>query len=134
MDGNLNKSIGKVLKLNKNADVVKFMENIKIQKNKSWYIITEKEILDGIELHLIKCNNEGVNANLFISQVKDFYIKNTTNEALKQKFANINVVGNDKFSVIKNIPNIEVDFTENGVVKKQKFVNKIMEDLIKLLK
>jgi hypothetical protein len=133
------KTFGKVIKLPKNTDVVNFMENVKIARNKYWYIVTEKEVNDeGKEIHLIKYNQEGINSNTFVSQLKAFYINSTTDENMKKMFENIKVVGNDKFSIIKNIPNIEIIdvITENNkkVEVKKNLISKITSDLIKLLR
>ena len=76
MDNNkkVAKTFGKVIKLPKNTDVVNFMENVKISRNKYWYVVTEKEVNDeGKEIHLIKYNQEGINSNTFVSQLKSFY-------------------------------------------------------------
>ena len=141
MDNNkkVAKTFGKVIKLPKNTDVVNFMENVKISRNKYWYVVTEKEVNDeGKEIHLIKYNQEGINSNTFVSQLKSFYINSTTDENMKKMFENIKVVGNDKFSIIKNIPNIEIiDIVmENNqkVEKKKNLISKITSDLIKLLR
>ena len=119
---------GKVVKLPKNTNAVKFMENVKIPKNKLWYIITEKQkTVNNTELHMIKYNMEkSVNCNEFVTELKKFYLTKYNNTQLKEAFDNIRVVGNDKFSVISNIPNISVDG--------KKLLTKISEDLIKLLK
>jgi len=133
------KVIGKVLELEKNTDVAKFMENIKIPRNKHWYLITEKEINEeGKELHLVKYNMEGINTLQFVSQLKEHYIKSTQDEKMKQLFEAIRVIGNDKFTIIKNIPNIEIkeSILENNklVEIKKTLLSKITSDLIKLLK
>ena len=136
------KTFGKIVKLPKNSDVTKaiaYMENIKIPHDKHWYILTEKEMdNEGNQLHLVKYNKEGVDANQFVSQLKLSYINYTTYENMKQMFSSIKVVGNEKFSVIRNIPNIEIiEFvTENGnqVEIKKTLVSKITSDLIKLLR
>src|SRR6478735_5136230 len=128
------KVIGKVLELEKNTDVAKFMENIKIPRNKHWYLITEKEINEeGKELHLVKYNMEGINTLQFVSQLKEHYIKSTQDEKMKQLFEAIRVIGNDKFTIIKNIPNIEIkeSILENNklVEIKKTLLSKITSDL-----
>lgn len=133
------KLFGKVVKLPKNTDIVKFMDNIKIPRNKHWYIVTEKEMdNEGNQVHLVKYNQEGVNANSFVAQLKEHYIKSTTDENLKKMFEGIRVVGNDKFSIIKDIPDIEIIdiIVENNkkVEVKKNLVSKITSDLIKLLR
>lgn len=133
------KVFGKVVKLPKNTDVVKFMDNIKIPRNKHWYLITEKEIdNEGNQLHLVKYNQEGINSLSFVAQLKEHYIKSTDDENMKKLFESIKIVGNDKFTIIKNIPNIEIMdiVTENNksVEVKKNLISKITSDLIKLLR
>lgn len=143
MENNNDKKVattyGKMIKLPKNTNVVKFMENIKINKNKHWYLITEKETdEEGKEIHLVKYNQEGINAIQFVSQMKEQYIKNCNDEKIKKLLESIRVIGNDKFTVIKNIPNIEIVDTilENNkkVNINKTLVSKITSDLIKLLR
>lgn len=137
------KVYGKVINLPDNTDVVKFMdnnnENIKIPRNKHWYLLTEKEKdQTGKEIHLVKWNQEGINANVFIAQLKEFYLKTIKDEKIKTLFENIKVSGNDKFSIISNIPDIEiVDSIKEGnktIEVKKTLVAKITSDLIKLLR
>lgn len=134
------KTFGKVVKLPKNTNVKNFMENVKIARDKYWYIISEKEVdTDGKEIHLVKYNkDEGVDANDFVAQVKAHYIASAPNEAVKEMFSKITVVGNEKFSVIKNIPNVMITdtITENNSTRnvEKTLVSKITSDLIKLLK
>ena len=133
------KVFGKVVKLPKNTDAVKFMENIKIAKNKYWYLVTEKEFDgEGNQIHLVKYNQDGVNANSFVAQLKEHYIKSTDDAQLKKAFESIRVVGNEKFSIIANIPDIQIIdiVTENNkqVEIKKNLVSKITSDLIKLLR
>lgn len=128
---NVAKVYGKVTKLPKNTNALKFLENIKIPKNKMWYVLVEKQ---DNELHMIRHNQEGVNANIFVQQVTDFYKKNA-NENDKILLNSIKIEGNDGFSVIKNIPEITVKITNNeGNIVEKKLINKITEDLIKLLR
>ena len=123
------KLIGKVVKLPKNYDAVKFMENVKIPRNKLWYVLVEKQKEElAEELHMIKYNQqEGVNVNQFVAELKAFYLKTFHNDKkLHAVIEKIHVAGNDKFSVIRNIPNIEIEG--------KKLISRITEDLIKLLK
>ena len=117
------KLIGKVVQLPANSNLEKVMENIKIPRNKAWYVLVEKQ---DKELHMVKYNKAGVNANQFVAELKHFYIQSTSDAKLKELFENIKVVGNENFSVIRNIPNVNV----NG----KKLMTKIMEDLIRLLR
>ena len=130
-DKKIAKVYGKVTKLPKNTNVMKFMEKIKIPKNKLWYVLVEKQ---DNELHLIRYNQEGVNANSFIQQIVEFYI-NQMNESDRHLFNSIKIEGNDNFSIIRDIPNISCKITNSdGRVVEKKILNKISEDLIKLLR
>lgn len=118
------KFYGKVAKLEKNSSALKFMENIKIPRNKLWYVLVEKQ---DNELHMVKYNQEGVNANVFVAQLKGHYLKMFEDqEKLTELINQIEVKGNDKFSVITNVPNVKI----GG----KKLISRITEDLIKLLK
>lgn len=124
------KLIGKVCKLPKNYDAIKFMENVKIPRNKLWYVLVEKqktEAPNSEELHMIKYNQEGVNVNQFMAELKSYYLLKFKEEKnIHTIIEKIQVTGNDKFSVIKNIQNVEI----GG----EKLISRITKDLIKLLK
>lgn len=115
---------GKVAKFPKNIKASKafnFLENIKVSKNKIWYILVEKQ---SDELQMIKYNNKkGVNLKEFVRKLTEFYSKD---KEMSKHINNLVIDGNDKFSIIRNIPNIDV----NG----KKLITILMEDLIKLLK
>jgi hypothetical protein len=67
-----------------------------------------------------------VTLSSFVNDLKKYYIdKYKKNKSVVEKISNIIVDGNDKYSMIKNIPLIEV----NG----RKMISIITEDLIKLL-
>jgi hypothetical protein len=119
------KVIGKVARLPKDYNAVKFMENIKIPyKNKLWYVLVEKQ---QDELHCIKYNDNGVNVNQFVADLKNYYIVKFKDDVnIKKAFEQIQVVGNEKFSVIRNVQNIEIEG--------KTLLSKLTEDLIKLLK
>jgi hypothetical protein len=118
------KLIGNVIKLPNDSNVVKVMENIKIPRNKLWYVLVEKQ---DNELHMVKYNKQGVNANKFIADLKAFYINMYKDvEGIKDHFENIQVVGNENFSIIKNIPDVQIEG--------KKLISKITKDLITLLK
>jgi len=121
------KLYGKVIKLPKNDDAIKYMENIKM-KNNIWYVVVEKQSIDknGTELHMVKWKEDGVNSNQFVAELKSFYLKKfDKQEKLKSLIEQIKVVGNDNFSIIQNIPNVKIG--------DKKLVTRITEDLIKLL-
>jgi len=116
----------------------KFMENIKNPRNKLWYVLVEKQNEtsedNNTELHMVKYNQEGVDATMLIAQVKEFYINSTQDENMKKMFEEIQVVGNDKFSIIKNVPDITLTENVEGKEVQRKLLSKITADLIKLLK
>jgi len=119
--------IGKVAKFPKNAKASKaysFLEKVKISKKSIWYILVEKQ---DDELQMVKYNqSEGVDINNFVLELKEYYTQKwSNNQKVLSLLENISIDGNDKFSVIKNIPQVEVDG--------KKMVTKITEDLIKLL-
>jgi len=115
--------IGKVAKFPKNTkakNAYLFLENIKVSKKKLWYIIIEK---DQSGLQVIKYNNKlGINLNDFVNELKNFYMKD---EIISEHIKSLKIEGEDKFSVIKDIPDIEI----NG----KKLITILMNDLIKLL-
>ena len=117
---------GKVATFPKNVQASKaynFLENIKIPKKKLWYFIIEKDSVDGEELQMIKYNNRvGFDCKAFLENLKEYYEKD---EVMSKYISELVIEGTDKFSIIKNIPNVEV----NG----SKMVKLITEDLIKLL-
>lgn len=122
--------IGKVAKFPKNTkakSAYSFLENIKIPKNKLWYFIIEKELITSEgnteELQIIKYNNKnGVNCSKFVEALKKHYEKN---EILIEHIKNLEISGTEQFSVIKNIPNVDIDG--------KKLISILTEDLIKLL-
>lgn len=119
--------IGKVAKFPKNAKASKaysFLEKVKISKKSIWYILVEKQ---DDELQMVKYNqSEGVDINNFVLELKEYYTQKwSNNQKVLYLLENITIDGNDKFSIIKNIPQVEVDG--------KKMVTKITEDLIKLL-
>ena len=119
--------IGKIAKFPKNTKISKaysFMENVKIPKNKIWYILIQKQ---NDELSMVKYNRvEGVDLNTFVNQLKEFYeSKYSADEEIIEAVNKLEVVGENKFSLIKNIPYITID----GVP----FITKITEDLLKIL-
>lgn len=117
---------GRVTKFPKDtkaSKAYKFLENVKISKNKIWYILIEKQ---DDELQMIKYNTKkGVNLGQFVNELKKYYIQNYNEH--KSELEKI-MLGADKdgnFSAIKNIPNIEIEGS--------KLIKKITEDLTILL-
>jgi len=115
---------GKVAKMPKNIkakNAYNFLENIKVSKKKLWYILIEK---DENELQCIKYNNKcGVNLKEFVEQVKEYHKKD---EKLFENISKLTIEGSDKFSIIKNIPDVEV---KPG----KKMITFLTEELIQLL-
>ena len=119
--------IGKVAKLPKGvkaANGFNFLESIKISKSSIWYLMVERQ---DNELQMVKYNHkQGVDLNKFITGLKKYYSeKYSNNPQVLEKIKNIVVDGNDKFSMVKNIPTIELEG--------KKMISRITEDLIKLL-
>ena len=117
---------GKVAKFPKNTKASKaynFLENVKVSKKSIWYIMVEKDN----ELQMVKYNyKEGVDLNKFVNELKTYYIsKNKGNKSICESISKMSVDGNDKYSMIRNIPLVDV----GG----KKLITKVTEDLIKLL-
>lgn len=119
-------TFGKVAKFPKNVKASKaynFLENVKVSKKSIWYIMVEKDN----ELQMVKYNyKEGVDLNKFVNELKAYYLsKNKGNKSICEAISKISVDGNDKYSMVRNIPLVEVEG--------KKMITKITEDLIKLL-
>jgi len=120
-------TIGKVARFPRNVKASKaynFLENVKVSKKSIWYIMVEK--MDN-ELQMVKYNyKEGVDLNKFVNELKSYYLKKYSKvENVVSLIENISVDGNDKYSMVKNIPPVEVDG--------RKMISIITEDLIRLL-
>lgn len=120
-------SIGRVAKFPKNTKASKaynFLENVKVSKKSIWYIMVEK--MDN-ELQMVKYNyREGVDLNKFVNELKGYYLKKySKDQKICKMIEKISVDGNDKYSMVKNIPLVSVDG--------RKMISIITEDLIKLL-
>jgi hypothetical protein len=120
-------TFGKVAKFPKNVKASKaynFMENVKVSKKSIWYLMIEKQ---EDELQMVKYNyKEGVDLAKFVNELKTYYVKKYSSDAKVCKLVeNIKVEGNDKYSMVKNIPLIEVEG--------RKMITIITQDLIKLL-
>ncbi len=118
---------GKVAKFPKNVKASKafnFLENVKVSKKSIWYIMVEKQ---ENELQMVKYNvKEGVDLTKFVNELKSYYTKKYSNDSKVHKLVeSIYVDGNDKYSMVKNIPSITLDG--------KKMITKITEDLIRLL-
>ena len=117
----------KVAKMPKNAKAAQsytFLEKIKISKQRLWYIIIENQNDNNDEIKMIKYNNKkGFNLKIFADNLKSYY---SQNESLKPYIEKLEIDGNDKFSIIRNIDNVEIDG--------KRLISILMEDLIKLLK
>jgi hypothetical protein len=120
-------TIGRIAKFPKNVNASKaynFLENVKVSKKSIWYIMIEKQ---DHELQMVKYNyKEGVDLGKFVNELKTYYTKKYAGDAkMCEMIESINVDGNDKYSMIKNIPLVKVDG--------RKMIAVITEDLIKLL-
>jgi len=116
--------IGKVVKMPKNTkakNAYNFLENIKVSKSKLWYILIEK---DENKLQCIKYNNKmGVNLTLLIEGMKNYYEKD---ENIQKYINELKIEGNDKFSIITAIPDVEI-------LPGKKMITFLTENLIQLL-
>ena len=79
------------------------------------------------ELQMVKYNvKEGVDLSKFVNELKGYYTKKYNKDAKFVEMINkIKVDGNDKYSMVQNIPLVEVEG--------KKMITRITEDLIKLL-
>ena len=118
---------GKVAKFPKNTKASKaynFLENVKVSKKSIWYIMVEKQ---DNELQMVKYNvKEGVDLGKFVNELKTYYTKKyDKDKKMVEAISKIKVDGNDKYSMVQNIPLVEVEG--------RKMITIITEDLIKLL-
>lgn len=120
---------GKVAKFPKSTKASKaynFLENSEMdikRKSSIWYILVEKQ---DSELQMVKYNyKKGVDLSKFVNELKTYYISKYKDPKSKKLIESIQVDGNDKYSIIKNIPPVSVDG--------KKLITKLTEDLIKLL-
>jgi len=117
---------GKVATFPKNVQASKaynVLENIKVSKKKLWYFIIEKDSNEGEDLQMIKYNNRvGFNCQKFVESLKEYYKKDLE---MYQHIENLVIEGNDNFSILKNIPDVQVG--------DQKLIKIITQDLIRLL-
>jgi len=121
------KFYGKVAKFPKKTKASKaynFLESVKISKSSIWYIMVERQ---DNELQMVKYNyKQGVDLSKFVNELKSFYTKKyEKNKEIVKLVEKIEVDGNTNFSMIKNIPTVDL----GG----KKMITQITEDLIKLL-
>lgn len=119
---------GRIAKFPKNTkakDALQFLERIKVNPNKLWYIIVEDQ---GTDLKMVKYNrSQGVNLLDYTADLKMHYLTKYANDAsMSENIRKIEVIGENDFSVIKNIPPI---ILEGG----HTLLSKITMDLVKLL-
>lgn len=119
--------IGKIAKFPKNAKASKaysFLEDVKINKNKTWYILIEQQ---NNELQMIKYNvKAGVNLEKFVTDLKEFYkVSFKDKPALLKIIEKLKIVGEDKFVTIKNIPDVDLG--------DKKLITRLTQDLITVL-
>jgi len=114
---------GKIAKFPKNTkakNAYNFLENIKVSKKQLWYILIEK---DNDGLQVIKYNNKlGFNLYDFVNELKKYYAQD---EEISPYIEQLTIDGEDKFSIIKNVPDVEI----GG----KKLISILANDLIKLL-
>jgi len=127
MENNKVKLTGKIAQFPKNTKAIqalKFLENIKVNPKKLWYIIVEDQ---DTNLKLVKYNrNNDVDLLEYTVELKKYYKnKYKDNYQLVEKINSINVEAEKDFSLIKNIPEINID--------EKSLISIITNDLIKLL-
>lgn len=121
---------GKIAKFPKNVKAftaLQYLEKIRVNPNKIWYIIVENQ---GNELKLVKYNRaKGVDLLEYTLDLKNHYRVRYKNEQhVLDAIDKITVMGEQDFSVIKNIPVLVID-ESTGLT----LLSKITSDLIKLL-
>jgi hypothetical protein len=121
---------GKIAKFPKNIKAytaLQYLEKIRVNPNKIWYIIVESQ---DNELKLVKYNrNKGVDLLEYTLELKNQYrIKYKNDASVMDAIDKLEVVGEQDYSVIKNIPQLVIDETS-----KLTLLSKITSDLIKLL-
>ena len=104
-------TFGKVAKFPKNTKASKaynFLENVKVSKKSIWYIMVEKQ---DNELQMVKYNyREGVDLGKFVNELKTYYTKKYGKDRkVVEAISKIVVDGNDKYSMVKNIPAVTLD-------------------------
>jgi len=111
---------GKVAKFPKGINAVnalQYLEKIKANPNKIWYILVESQ---QDQLKMVKYNRcKGVDLLDYCAQLKQHYRSTLKNSSILEQIDKIEVVGEQDFSIIKNIP--------------EELINRITSDLIKLL-
>jgi len=116
--------IGKIVKFSSNIKPsvsIVMLENNNVSKDKLHYIISTQT---KDSLVVLKYNeNADIKLTEFVNTLIDYYKKN---EQLVKQFDQILIEGNDKFSIIKNIPNITLG--------DKKLIDILNENLVKLLK
>lgn len=121
---------GKVAVFPKNikpSKAYKFLENVKINPEKLWYMLIQQQ---EDNLQMIKYN---VKANIhlkeFVSTLKSYYLEKV--EAYPELYEQVDKIvieadQNDLFVSIKNIPHIAIN--------NKKLISIISEDLVKILR
>lgn len=117
--------IGKIAKFPKDTtavNAIQFLEKIKVNPKKLWYIIIESQCN---ELKMVKYNrNNDESLVKYTNALKQWYKENY--KTITNEIDKITIVGESDFSIIKNIPHV---ILENN----KTLLSKITEDLIKLL-
>jgi len=106
------KVIGKVVHFSglKLQEVTDFLMKKGIDKEKCWYMISEKE--NG-EIHVIRNNDKGFKIQPFVLSFMDIQIKD---KHLNESSSQIKIKGNNNFSIISEIPNELYDLVRNGLI------------------
>lgn len=127
MENNKVKLTGKIAQFPKNTKACKalqFLENIRVNPKKLWYIIVEDQ---DTNLKLVKYNrNNDIDLLEYTVELKKYYKNKYKDDPnILERINSINVEAEKDFSLIKNIPEIHLD--------NKSLISIITNDLIKLL-
>lgn len=116
--------IAKFPKGTKAVNALEYFEKIKVNPNKIWYILVESQ---SDQLKMVKYNRcKGVDLLDYCAQLKQYYrSKFKLDKEILEQLDQIDVIGEQDFSILKNIPNLTIEG--------QSLISKITNDLIKLL-
>lgn len=97
---------GKVAKFPRNSrtdHALKMLESIKVNPKKIWYIMIESQ---DDTLKMVKYNQlNGVNLYEYTKTLKEHYMQEySEHPTIQEQISKIEVVGENVFSIIKNIP------------------------------
>lgn len=118
---------GKVAKFPNNVKPSKaysFLEKIKINPEKLWYMMIQRDN----DIQMIKYNTKaGVVLNEFVEGLKEFYLEKWKDLSIdaQNEIKSMTISGEDKYAII-TVPKVQI----NG----KHLINIIAEDLVKILR